>query len=528
MIIIGDGIAARSVVHHLLGCEFIESIGVISSKRTREGYGQLASSMYTGVWGPALRCLDNLGAHDPNKFHSITDVKYCSTNGTTLASPLKGLVPFRSQCPPYPSSKPISLSFIKNKDLLDSLPLDGTKGLKLFDASVTGITRFHHTEPQMVHLTTGESLPCDLLVVGDGTFSATKNLLGLDKKNENITENVTGTSHHLLEHRGYRVFRGHTRIQLHKYGFQSWGPSARFASVPTKEGNAWFAAISINSLPSSPPDLHSPTTISSPSRMPQGPFINGSRFATHEEVSHLQERFSSWHAPISDLIALSHSLGYRPPSNPESRDENNVTLSNANYLSDSVIACDAYASTRSSLWGGGFFENLSHTFASTSHHMKGKNIVSNSRKKGHIVFVGDANFTLDPILAQGAGVAIEEGAWLANVLKKQAFMTKKRERTTIPMTQGMGGSQSGSKASTHNTQQGQTSLIEDDLTNALTEFTSTRSSRLLRLSILSDLSQSMGHLSEVEGCETRNMFLNAIPSVIKGVGFDWLMKQSVK
>lgn len=46
-----------------------------------------------------------------------------------------------------------------------------------------------------------------------------------------------------LAFRGYKVYRGHSPLQLVAGSFQTWGVGARFACVPTPRGTAWFAAV---------------------------------------------------------------------------------------------------------------------------------------------------------------------------------------------------------------------------------------------------------------------------------------------
>lgn len=94
----------------------------------------------------------------------------------------------------------------------------------------------------------------DILIVADGCFSSLRSPL-LNLHHNNIQHSVTDQD--IITHRGYRVYRGFINLN-HEFekqdiqnmtSYQSWGPGARFAVVPTVDGIAWFIAVSSKSLP---------------------------------------------------------------------------------------------------------------------------------------------------------------------------------------------------------------------------------------------------------------------------------------
>ena len=76
-----------------------------------------------------------------------------------------------------------------------------------------------------VRTSTGEIIRTNFVVAADGRNSQCRQLFY--------------PSSDFLEDRGYRVYRGHTTFnsraeRISDLSFQTWGPAARFACVPTK------------------------------------------------------------------------------------------------------------------------------------------------------------------------------------------------------------------------------------------------------------------------------------------------------
>lgn len=203
-----------------------------------------------------------------------------------------------------------------------------------------------------------ESHRADLLVAADGTFSTVFSSLHPNSTNRPLS-------------RGYSVYRGYaekppTNSPTHphpgalahargadtvtvaegdggreeldnvrhcSYGFQTWGPSARFACVPTLSGNAWYIAVPVaraNSdvLHSTPPSnltlnevadskdrVDSASMTNTYCQNITGPFSNGSVRVGQGEFDELIKRFEGWHDPVSsilkDTVAEKDALGVK-------------------------------------------------------------------------------------------------------------------------------------------------------------------------------------------------------------------------
>ena len=193
---------------------------------------------------------------------------------------------------------------------------------------------------------TSESHRADLLVAADGTFSTVFSSLHPNSSNIPLS-------------RGYSVYRGYAEkqppanspshphpgalehalgadtdtvaegdgsreesdnVRHCSYGFQTWGPSARFACVPTLSGNAWYIAVPVarantDALHSTPPSnlasnkmadnkdlIDSASMTNTDSRSISGPFSNGSVRVGQGEFDELIKRFEGWHDPISNIL----------------------------------------------------------------------------------------------------------------------------------------------------------------------------------------------------------------------------------
>lgn len=460
IVVVGDGVAARAFLLALsrrppASCR-VQLVHVVRpSPLFPHRATSCMSELYTGLWTSALRGLDRLGVYRSSLFQPVVQTRYCAVDGSELASPRRGLVPFSASS----SAAAASLSFIKNADLLNSLAI--LPGLQTVQGLVHRVSFCRGIDGRIVaHVASAESetqsIPCDMMVVCDGAFSPTKAVVF------NQQQQPSPPSPLPLVHRGYRVFRGHTSQRIHDYGFQTWGPRARFASVPTREGNAWFAAVSVRSTP---PVLPPPARESSVSNsIPDGPLLNASQYALESDVAFIADMFSSWHAPIPSLLTASCSS----------------SGSSNNPIHSSVVVSEAVASPRPSLLSFGARQ------------------ASRNAAPG-VVFLGDANHTLDPILAQGAGLAIEEGVKLAEAL-------------VLAADEKSNASHDGAAV----------------VDRTVASFQAARDARILRLSILSDLSQWVGHLDDAALVAARDRFMLAVPPSIKGLTFDMLIQCSIR
>ncbi|KAG5182186.1 hypothetical protein JKP88DRAFT_263286 [Tribonema minus] len=256
-----------------------------------------------------------------------------------------------------------------------------------------------------VHTTCGREVAGDLLVGADGRCSAVRTQML-----------STGAGHdntYPLQYRGYLVYRGvcpsaSPTQELHA-SFQSWGGQCRFAAVPVKEGQSWFATV-------------------------QGPPIAK------------DEALDDFEAAATGLMPA-------------------VMMLNATILNASIFQCScSYCRHRSS-------------FPDTS--------------LGRVILIGDAAYCLDPVLAQGAGVALEDALELSTIMD------------TLDDD------------------------ASDEVPGALAFMAKRRRHRAHTLARLSNVSQWLAHL-DPQGVRAglRDMVMKGLPSAVTGRVFDAALKLS--
>ncbi|CBJ27286.1 monooxygenase FAD-binding [Ectocarpus siliculosus] len=183
--------------------------------------------------------------------------------------------------------------------------------------------------------------------------------------------------------------------------------------------------------------------------------------------SFLLETFGGWHAPVGSLLRATA--------------ERSITREDARAMSRRGlrdITAAAGAARRRSRGGGG---------------------------GGGVVLVGDSAHTLDPVLAQGAGVALEDAFFLAQHLKD---FNGRQNKKSAAVTAGEAG---------------------DRLEEALSRYDEERLQRALLLSVLSDVSQALGQLRRPEWLvRARDSTLaRYIPAALSSRIFDGLMAASL-
>lgn len=266
----------------------------------------------------------------------------------------------------------------------------------------------------------------DLIVAADGMNSTVRSLLFPNEE--------------FLSRRGYVVYRGISRnvpfsdSDYHQgkfKAFQTWGPGARFAVVPLDNKNsvAWYLAITSESRSTSEEEL-------------LGPFSNGCTYPVGvDEWQAQQSKLREWHNPINAIIA-----------NTQMGEDSQPLISK----------CDAFSSKR---------------------------VIKKGLCRGNIAFIGDAAHTLDPILAQGAGVAMEDAQRLADCIRE------------------MDGIES--------------------LPSALQLYEKKCYLRRGKLQILSDVAQSVGHIDSPSTAKWRDAALRSLPDSMKTYLFSSLLKYLV-
>ncbi|CAM9843114.1 unnamed protein product [Ectocarpus sp. 6 AP-2014] len=243
--------------------------------------------------------------------------------------------------------------------------------------------------------------------------------------------------------------------------FQTWGPGLRFASVPLAgDERMWFATVEggLVGADGGPTDKDQ--------QPPSCGGGGGESEKNRDNKSFLLETFGGWHAPVGSLLRATA--------------ERSITREDARAMSRRGlrdITAAAGAARRRSRGGGG----------------------------GGVVLVGDAAHTLDPVLAQGAGVALEDAFFLAQHLKD---FNDRQNKKSAAVTAGEAG---------------------DRLEEALSRYDEERLQRALLLSVLSDVSQALGQLRRPEWLvRARDSTLaRYIPAALSSRIFDGLMAASL-
>lgn len=195
----------------------------------------------------------------------------------------------------------------------------------------------------------------DLLIAADGTFSQ-------------VFKSLYPASDNRPVYRGYRVYRGYSEASKDirqeevrgnegegttntssssssgsssssssrycqevssrycEYGFQTWGPSYRFACVPTVSGNAWYVAVASKEAIGTSSGTGS-SSASPPRRAYTGPFSNSSVTVGKEEFDSMKVVLNEWHNPIK--LILDGTMRTPEPHTEE--------------LGTGVRVCDSYA-----------------------------------------------------------------------------------------------------------------------------------------------------------------------------------------
>ena len=300
----------------------------------------------------------------------------------------------------------------------------------------------------------GEVYTADLVVAADGPRSTTRALLFDPPRCGGVAASPPGVADipSILQPRGYTVFRGRSPSaggtggqRVTDRAFQTWGPDIRFACVPTATGNAWYIAVSDSLL------------------RERG--FDPDHGLVPAPMSTLFELCGGWHLPITELLESSASsaglAGTGTRGGWSSIGDVVVTGQQAVAFARPVL------SSLSGIHRGGLA----------------------------VAFVGDAAHTLDPILAQGAGVAIEDATLLATALV------------------GAGGGGGGA--------------FDGQLAARLAAYESTRQPRVDRLHHISNFAQTVGHVSSPVLCAVRDAVIRATPAAIKSPVFDHSVRASL-
>ncbi|CAM9793747.1 unnamed protein product [Scytosiphon promiscuus] len=275
--------------------------------------------------------------------------------------------------------------------------------------------------------------------------------------------------------------------------FQTWGPGLRFASVPLGgDERMWFATVSDDVSHGGDVDCN-----------PSGKPTHGSeqRPPTHDTPDDktkrfLLDKFGGWHTPVESLLRAT-----KPGT---------IAREDARAMSRRglrAVAADGAAS------------RAGQRRRQRSRKQANYDGVGVGTQGGPVVLVGDAAHTLDPVLAQGAGVALEDAFFLAQSIKE--------------FNDNGDGRGSVSSAPAGETSVGRSRRQPGDgkgLQGVLSRYDSERLQRALLLSALSDLSQTLGQLREPEWlvrARDSSIARFLIPASLRSRVFDGLMSASL-
>ena len=458
---------------------------------------------YIGLWSNCLRCLRAINIdlipaslrkmennphmsiprrHSPPLYSYMMKSGYLSQKGSLLASPKTSL-------------KEGDLLFMRERDILMSL-LDHCNTFSNINiCKNTKVVCIQHgvnkisTIPTRVkkvdeRQTTVETkikskplgkineIPDDRVAVlcEDGTRYSGDFIIGADGMFSNVRNLLTSKSI-VPTRRGYFVYRGLSIVKksdiddinfFNKFSFQSWGYQQRFAAVQLHkdeenvEGDhgqlhyMWFATIA--NYPGSVYDNDGE----------KQQILNLLDINTSDEKlkEHLLRYFpsKSWHNPIQEILKNAYN----------------------------VTAEDAFSIAQRDTLGVGFH--------STS----------------NMTLIGDAAHGLDPILAQGAGVAIEDAYILSKALEKTFSMEKRSEKA-----------KEGTNIFDNKTE------WKNKLTEAFRMYEKDRYERIRLLNMISNISQYLGAHHSASFSFVRDLFFILSPNAIKGQIFDFFIKLSL-
>ena len=384
-------------------------------------------------------------------------------------------------------------------------------------------------------------------------------------KNDNIDScNNNDFDRALYQYRGYNVFRGICmRQDLELYeeefkSFQTWGVGIRFAVVPisypknyyvdddddddvdddvtcskhssTIPGFAWFAAISdkhckqflsrhLNNSNYDVSDgnvnvLVNDSDDASSSSSSYGPFKNSTQsidFLQYQALlklfkdHHTTSKVVQWHDPIPSIlkntlytdISMTRAVGFVSPYDklyssfyiPSSRGGNK----------DSMINDSEHDKLSSKLKDDDDDDDFYY------------------RVEGcPVVFIGDAAYTLDPILAQGAGIAVEDAYRIVQSLWASITTIDLSSSSSLP-------SSSSSSIPNMDDRIFQSGSQRINLTHALQSYHTTRLPRLHKLYMFSNISQWIGHIDNRFIVMIRDAVLSIIPNTFKSRIFDFII-----
>lgn len=474
VVISGGGLAGLSSALRLHKVAGVKSITVLE-KSSKNSF----ANGHLGLWTNALNVLRP--ALGESSFSALMSAKNCGFVQDSGYRDVKGewLMKPKVGVSVYDDGKSPSLGFIRNETILSELQktlLDSSVVLKYAETIAT--VESNSSSRSVIKTSSGEELPCDLLIAADGMNSHL-----LEMVSNQVADGKEMTAK--IADRGYYVYRGFlSKRSLSSIpegaiasSFQTWGAGGlRFAVVPASDGGiSWFAAVTqieqTNMRAYARKDKD---------RVREGPFTNESWVASSDDLVNLRSAFSDWHAPIPDLITL--SLESRKGNDKSARKGNSMGGSSKKKgginEADFVLEMERVSVCRAVASEGGPPKGSNGVFTLTTDDSTGTSTIA-------VASVGDAFFTFDPILAVGGGHAVVSADLLTKSLENHP----------------------------------------EDIAKALQEYEKEGSTRAQVLSVISDIAQTMGSVKSPVIRAYINVVLTwMLPSAAKARGMDSLIR----
>eukprot|EP01033_Poteriospumella_lacustris_P008154 gene8152-5870_t len=341
---------------------------------------------------------------------------------------------------PYPSQP--SLTFLRNDDLNALLDAALERQLSVTPSTPPSISFTHHHDTVMNQIEwdqgqaltirdkQGRRFPTDILIAADGLHSRVRQQL--------LPQLLTSASDNNNRRNG--PVQAQLIDSLQRQAFQTWAPNRRFAVVPTADGIAWFAAVA-----QSPWDTSHAGSTRSVQDDPAAHALLVDQFC------HPDATATALHDPIAQIIQATdpHLIRYNDAyASPE--------------VHKTLLGVHTLPRSSSSVTDGSTVSSPQQTAAPQRQRQQLQPFVL----RVFLTVVPPAQ--LDPILAQGAGIALEDADHVAQVIAHHvAQHDQERSRgslTSAPPT----------------------------LRDVSEELAAQRQRRLLRLHTLSQLAQYLG------------------------------------
>ncbi|CAM9389266.1 unnamed protein product [Phaeothamnion confervicola] len=475
-IVVGDGYAGLTTAICLTRIG-VKSVALVRRPRERS---KRSFDPGVGIWTNGLRCLQHLGLLEELEAvgRYVGKSGYRDRHGRWLMRPSR---PFAASAASAPS-----LLFVRQSAVITALERALPPSIECHGGAFVGARRLQNgdgagsgrgdegcssgsgngssngcggsggsggsSHAVAVQLSDGGELEADLLIGADGQRSAIRASLlsggggGAGKESKAPDP---------LVYCGYRVVRGMSPEMVGDESFQTWGVDSRFATVPLRRGQVWYATVTCPPLPERHGTEIFEVSGGGGSGGGRGGRSDGGGSAAIAKEQ-LLRLFADWHDPVSRIVSATP--------------DGDIEVQNAMAFGSFRTPPPSSPSP---------LGELSHC----------------------TTLVGDAAHTLDPILAQGIGVAFEDAFRLCACLLAAG--------PGAAADSGGDGSSNGEKA-----------VAQASVAAALRAYERSCLQRVRLLTAVSGAAQAVGQLSGRRACDARDALLLTTPKALKSRLFD--------